>query len=1032
MRKDWGMAVDDPIAPRLLEREAVHIARELYGVTASASPLPGEYDNNFHLVTQRGGEFVLKVMRPGCSLALIDLQCKALAHVAERAPALAFPRVCPTQAGDTIGTVETEDGTSRLVWMLTFVPGRVLAETNPHTQFMGEVDTALADFTHPAARRELKWDLARTVWIRDYLRYIEEPARRALVERLLQQYETTAAPALPGVRTSVIHGDANDYNVLVSGSRAGTQRVVSVIDLGDMLYTSTVSELAIACAYALLHKPDPISAAAKVVAGYHSIFPLEEPEIELLYPLICARLCVSVANSAHRKSLDPGDPYITISEQPAWEALERLAAVHSRFAHYTFRHACGLPSVPQSKSVVSWLRSKAAQFAPVLDVDLRDKPCLVLDLSVGSLLLGADPKATETTALTQTVFKEMEESGAEVGVGRYNEARLLYSASAFATGDHPTDERRTIHLGIDLFVKRGSAIHAPLEGTVCCAANNAAEQDYGPLVILQHATDEGQSFYTLYGHLSEESLDGLAPGRAVSRGEQLATVGAPPGNGNWPPHLHFQLIIDLLERDRDFPGVALASQRDVWCSLSPDPNLILGIPAERFPPPEPGEAKTLAARQARMGRNLSLSYRTPLKLVRGWMQYLYDQSGRAYLDAYNNVPHVGHSHPRVVKAAQAQMALLNTNTRYLHDNLARFAERLCALLPKPLSVCFFVNSGSEANELALRLARTHTGQNDVIVLEGAYHGHTTTLVDISPYKFNGPGGKGAPPWVHTAPLPDDYRGPYKRSDPDAGRKYAGHVSEIVRHIKTRGGGLAAFICESMPSVGGQIVLPAGYLAEVYGPVRRAGGVCIADEVQVGFGRLGTHFWGFETQGVVPDIVVLGKPMGNGHPLGAVITTPEIAASFDNGMEFFSTFGGNTVSCAVGLAVLDVIQEEGLQEHAERVGQHLLAGLRGLMQSHPIIGDVRGLGLFQGVELVRDRGTLEPAASETSYVVNRLGERGILAGTEGPHQNVIKIRPPLPFSKSDADLLVRTLDAVLKEDPCRTGSAAGPEENTIQE
>jgi 4-aminobutyrate aminotransferase-like enzyme len=209
-------------------------------------------------------------------------------------------------------------------------------------------------------------------------------------------------------------------------------------------------------------------------------------------------------------------------------------------------------------------------------------------------------------------------------------------------------------------------------------------------------------------------------------------------------------------------------------------------------------------------------------------------------------------------------------------------------------------------------------------------------------------------------------------------------------------------------------------------------VCIADEVQVGFGRLGTHFWGFETQGVVPDIVVLGKPMGNGHPLGAVITTPEIAASFDNGMEFFSTFGGNTVSCAVGLAVLDVIQEEGLQEHAERVGQHLLAGLRGLMQSHPIIGDVRGLGLFQGVELVRDRGTLEPAASETSYVVNRLRERGILAGTEGPHQNVIKIRPPLPFSKSDADLLVRTLDAVLKEDPCRTGSAAGPEENTIQE
>jgi 4-aminobutyrate aminotransferase-like enzyme/Ser/Thr protein kinase RdoA (MazF antagonist) len=1020
------MVVPERTAPRLPEPEAVRIARELYGLTASASPLPGEYDNNFRLVTPGGEEFVLKVMRPGCSSDLIVLQCKALAHLAQRAPSLALPRVCPTKAGDAIGTAETEDGTSRLVWMLTYVPGRLLAETNPHTpellfslgRFMGEVDAALADFTDPASKRELKWDLARPGWIGDYLRYIQAPAQRDLVGRLMELYETEAAPALPTLRTSVIHSDANDYNVLVSDSPAGVQRVVSVIDFGDMLFTNTVCELAVACAYALLHKPDPLAAAAKVVAGYHSVFSLTEAEIALLYPLICARLCVSVANSAYRKTVQPDDPYVTISEQPAWAALGRLAAVHPRFAHYTFRHACGLPPVPRSEPVVAWLRSNTPKFAPVLDMDLRTAPCLVFDLSVGSLLLGADPQATGTTALTETLFKQMHDSGVQVGIGRYDEARLLYSAPAFATGDNPTDERRTIHLGIDLFAAPGSAIYAPLDGTVHCAANNVPEQDYGPLAILQHTAGEGQSLYTLYGHLSEESLRDLVPGRAVARGERFATVGAPPANGNWPPHLHFQLIIDPLELDRDFPGVARASQRDVWRSLSPDPNMILGIPAERFPPPEPEEAETLAARRARIGRNLSVSYRKPLKVVRGWMQYLYDETGRAYLDAYNNVPHVGHSHPRVVKAARAQMALLNTNTRYLHDNLARYAERLCALLPEPLSVCFFVNSGSEANELALRLARTHTGQDEIIVLEGAYHGHTTTLVEISPYKFNGPGGAGAPPWVHVAPLPDDYRGPYKRSDPEAGRKYAGHVAETVRRIKARGGGLAAFICESMPSVGGQIVLPPGYLDEAYGHVRRAGGLCIADEVQVGFGRLGTHFWGFETQGVVPDIVVLGKPIGNGHPLGAVITTPEIAASFDNGMEFFSTFGGNTVSCAVGLAVLDVIGEERLQEHARRVGQHLLTGLRGLMDTHPVIGDVRGLGLFQGVELIRNRKTLEPAASETSYVVNRLREQGILTGTEGPHQNVIKIRPPLPFSESNADFFVKTLAAVLEEDPVR--------------
>ncbi len=322
-----------------------------------------------------------------------------------------------------------------------------------------------------------------------------------------------------------------------------------------------------------------------------------------------------------------------------------------------------------------------------------------------------------------------------------------------------------------------------------------------------------------------------------------------------------------------------------------------------------------STRRERLGRNLSIAYRDPVKVVRGWKQYLFDDEGRRYIDAYNNVAHVGHSHPRVVEAGRRQMGVLNTNTRYLHDLINRFAERLTSLLPEPLRVCFFVNSGSEANELALRLARAVTHQRDLIVLEAAYHGNTTTLIDISPYKHNGPGGTGAPDWVHAVPIADDYRGVYKRDDPQAGFKYAQHVADTIRHINEQGRGLSGFIAESLPSVGGQIIFPPGYLAEVYRHVREAGGVCIADEVQTGFGRIGSHFWGFELQNVVPDIVVLGKPIGNGHPIGAVITTPAIADAFNNGMEFFSTFGGNPVSCAIGLEVLDVVREEGLQEHA---------------------------------------------------------------------------------------------------------------------
>jgi 4-aminobutyrate aminotransferase-like enzyme len=301
------------------------------------------------------------------------------------------------------------------------------------------------------------------------------------------------------------------------------------------------------------------------------------------------------------------------------------------------------------------------------------------------------------------------------------------------------------------------------------------------------------------------------------------------------------------------------------------------------------------------------------------------------------------------------------------------------------------------------------------VLEHAYHGNTNTLIDVSPYKFNGPGGCGKKPWVHVAPIADDYRALYRRGDPEAGVKYARHVGEIIERARNEKREVAAFIAETLPSVAGQIVFPPHYLAEVYRLVRAAGGVCIADEVQVGFGRLGTHFWGFETQGVIPDIVVLGKPIGNGFPLAAVVTTPEIAASFANGMEFFSTFGGNPVACAAGLAVLDVLEEEKLQQHALQVGGHWYGKLQSLQKRFPLIGDLRGSGLFLGIDLVRDSASREPATEEADYVVNRLRERGILAGTDGPHHNVIKLRPPLIFSEADADFFCDTLATILEED-----------------
>jgi len=1014
------------VAQPVTESEAAQLARQIFSLEVSAKSLPGEYDDNFHLTSVDGREFVLKIMHPSREHAFVEMQCQALQHLAHRAPHLLLPRVCPTPNADAFTVAKLADGTKHLLWLLTYVSGTVLAKVNPHApevlrslgQFLGEMDAALKDFSHPAAHRELKWDLSRAAWVRDYLHHIVGPERRALVERFLEMYESEVLPVLSSLRKSVIYGDANDYNVLVSPPWPQPREVISVIDFGDMHYGLTISEVAIAAAYAILGEKDPLAAACAVVAGYHKAFPLEEVEISILYTLIGMRLAVSVTNSSHRKSLVPNDPYVTISEAPAWEALEKFAQVHPRFAHYAFRDACGLPAVPQSERVQRWLASNARSAASILELDFCTAPSFVFDLSVGSTFLGADPNASEAQNLDEAIFRKLKTANVSVGIGRYNEARLLYTSPLFGASENPTDERRTIHLGIDLFAAPGTPIYAPLDGVVHAVAINTAPLDYGPLVILRHITDDGTEFFTLYGHLARGAFDALQSGQRIGRGQPFASIGDVHENGGWAPHLHFQVIVDLLDHRSDFPGVALASQRNVWTSLSPDPNLLLGIPVERFPEPEPSTAETLSARRELLGRNLNISYQHPLKIVRGWKQFLYDDTGRAYLDVYNNVPLVGHSHPRVVRAVQEQIALLNTNTRYLHDNVNRYALRLTRLLPEPLRVCYFVNSGSEANELALRLARAHSGREDIIVLEHAYHGHTTTLIDIGPYKFDGPGGRGRKPWVHVAPIPDDYRGPYRRGDSSAGAKYAHHVAQLLENMHSENRNIAAYIAETLPSVAGQIVFPPGYLAETYEHVRAAGGVCIADEVQVGFGRLGTHFWGFQTQQVVPDIVVLGKPIGNAFPLAAVITTPEIAASFNNGMEFFSTFGGNPVACAAGLAVLDVLEEEHLQENALHVGNYLIAHLKSMQEKHALVGDVRGSGLFLGLDFVVDRGTREPAPPQASYVVNRLRDRGILAGTDGPHHNVIKLRPPLIFSQADADLFVTTLDATLAEDPAQ--------------
>ncbi len=1031
---------------------AERFARERYNLDVTAKLLQSERDQNFLLTASDGRQFVLKISNGTEDQHFLDAQNRLLDHL-ERSGITFCPQIIPAKDGQPIVTVvapknHQQKSVEHLVRLVSFLPGKPMAHVARQSdalhydlgQKLGQMDTALVDFDHPEAHRDFHWDLAKGLEVvAQYRHLVTDSEQAVLIDLFMADNNRFVLPLLPQLRQSVIHNDANDHNVIVGRSRhtfasdaaasdaktggdtggsieeiSGRDQAISgIIDFGDMIYSYTVGNLAIAAAYAMLSTPDPLAAAASVVRGYHTAFPLTDAELSALWGLINLRLCASICIAAMQLAKHPNDKYLAISQESIRKAMPKLAKIPYGMATAIFRHACGLEPLPTSRKVVDWLQQQT--LAPLLGRDLSREKTVTLDLSIGSPLLHGDRTRNDEATLTPKIFSLMAAQNAQIGIGRYNEPRLIYTAPMFDTGPGPLDERRTIHIGLDLFAKAGTKLYAPLAGTVYAVGFVNTPQDYGGVIMLEHRIDSGESFYTLYGHLSRESVQKIQQGQRVEAGEELARMGPPAENGGWPPHLHLQLIVDDFGLALSFPGVGLAGQREIWRALCPDPNLLVGLPAERMSTTQNDYAQTLTQRREKVGRNLSLGYRKPLKIVRGWKQYLWDHEGYQYLDAYNNVPHVGHCHPRVVAAGRQQMAVLNTNTRYLHDFLNQYAARLTATLPDPLNVCYFLNSASEANELALRMARAYTGSRDLIVNEGAYHGHTNTLIDISPYKHDGPGGQGAPDWVHSVPIADLYRGPYKAADPLAAQKYAAMVQQVIVALQARGKQLAGFIAESCPSVGGQIILPDGYLAAVYDFVHAAGGITIADEVQTGYGRIGSHFYAFQAQNVVPDIVVLGKPIGNGHPIGALITSAEIADSFGNGMEFFSTFGGNTVSCAIGMAVLDVVEEEGLQAQAHRVGQRMLDRMTPFVDRYEIVGDVRGAGLFLGIELVRDRQTLEPAASEAAFISNRLREMGILIGVDGPLHNVLKIRPPMPFDEANADLLVDILEGVLQAD-----------------
>ena len=985
--------------------------------------LPGECDWNFKV--SGGATGILKIMHEDCDRARVETQIAMLNHLAQ-VDNLPTPDVIPSLNGNNIECVETE-GTKRLAWMISLLPGQTLASAAPIGLSLirdiglslGRLHIALNDFSHPGLERTFKWDLTAADWFEPFVPKIQDPARIATVSRIFADYKSSHQSFLKSLPRQAIHNDLNDHNILVTIGGDGNSRVSGLIDFGDILYGPVLADVAIAGAYLILNCDDTVERLAAFLDGYQSVHPLTEKEIDAVWPLALTRLAASVTNAAVMKQEKPDDPYVVVTEGAAWQLLDHLDAFDESVIRLRLRQTRQEEAKARFAVVTAFLNQAKGDYPQVLGRDLKD--AIPLDFSPGQSDVPSDPFRVNAAEMTLRVDEKIPPDG--TGLGKYAEPRLIYTEPQFFRDTTKHSDRRTVHLGTDVFAPASTGVFVPLDGTVVFADWQAGELEYGGLVILEHQIpDSVVTFQTLYGHLSKRSVSDLAVGQSIRAGSEFAKLGEVDENGGWPPHLHLQVGIGM-DGISNWPGVVFPEEVEMWKRVFPNPAALLNLDDDFTCHSSPSTDNILERRRNVTGPNLKTSYRDPIQMVRGWKQYLFDQQGRCYLDAYNNVPHVGHCHPDVVQAVSKQGALLSTNTRYLNEGLATYAEALVARVPDGLDTCFFVNSGSEANDLAVRLARQFTKAQDVLVSASGYHGITQTCIDISHYKFSGPGGGGQKEWVHVADVPDTYRGKHRGAG--AGTAYVDDLKLKLDDLTARGRRLACFISEPFPSVGGQIVPPPEYLAGVYEHVRNCGALTIADEVQTGLGRLGRYPWGFSHQEAVPDIVVLGKPIGNGYPIGVVITRREIAAAFATGMEFFSTFGGSTVACAAGLAVLEVLEKEQLADNAERVGAHILRGLKRLQASHPVIGDVRGVGLFLGVDLTCPDDT--PATEAAAYIVNRLRDHRILIGSDGPDNNVLKIRPPLCFSEDDATALLRTLEIILGEIPLK--QLAGPN-NTV--
>lgn len=947
--------------------EAARLLLAAFGLTGTLRELGSHQDRNYLVGTDAGEQFVLKVARAGLGRAALEAENAAMLRAAAAGLPFEVPVPQPAVDGALIANVTTAAGDTHDLRLVTWIAGEPLdgvgylapVVLRAHGEMAARIALALDGFEHPALDRTLQWDVRHAGSVVEALApFAGTPAHRALAESAMARAARVLAVLEPDLRIATVHQDVTDVNTVARRDRAGRPMPAGLIDFGDLSRTWLAAELAVTIAADAFHDmANPLQLAREVARGFLPLLPLCETELAALWPMVVARAAAVTVGGDQQAALEPDNAYVVACREAEWAALETVAAIPFELANEVLREAAGLGPA----------RWPAMRVSHAMTAPIRMPP---------------DPVVLDLSTTGDTPASVVAVDGA---IGRWGEARLA------DTVFDATDEAPTIHLGIDVFAAAGSVVRAPVAGRVRRTGDG--------LLIAADGFDL--------------RLDGVEPapaiGARVGTGDPIGFV-SDVGIDGLPPHLHVQVVgVPGI----DAPRRAVPSLARAWLALCPDPSAIVGLaPGSAAAPPD--DAADLLARRERVLAGVQVHYfDAPPRIERGVRQHLIDIRGRAYIDIVNNIAVLGHSHPAVEAAVTRQLRRLNTNSRFLYAVMVEFAEALAARFPAPLDTVFLVNTGSEANELAIRLARTATGNGDVLAVRGAYHGWTGATDAITTSLLDNPRAlETRPAWVHPVEAPNVYRGLHR--GPDAGTRYADDVRAAIGRLAKGGRRPAAFIAEPLFGNAGGVILPDGYLRQVYAAVRAAGGIAIADEVQTGYARLGHHQWAFEQQGVVPDMVTVAKAAGNGMAVGAVITTRAIADAFAAEGSFFSSVGGSPVACAAGLAVLETIDREGLQANARDVGWYLRAGLEAVAARHPLAGAVHGMGLYLGVELVRDRETLEPASDEALAICERMRELGVIIQPTGDGNNVLKVKPPLCLTRESADLVIDALERTLAE------------------